>query len=103
MLEWQKTQSPGEVMAAGDSKRAQILEALLESHAEVNVKNVAGRTALVYAITAGLPQYRHDESLRPIEILLEHGADPNVKVSGTGGMTPLILNAQRSMSSSSLS
>ncbi len=62
--------------------RPEIVQFLLQQHAEVNVRGYQGRTPLYHAVDEGDAQ-----SLEIVKMLIEAGADPNIKEDL--GMTPL--------------
>jgi len=63
-------------------RRRDITDYLLKRHADVNVRNADGSTALFFALQQG------DFGLEMVKLLLDNNADPNIK--DDEGMTPLI-------------
>ncbi|MBN1224845.1 MAG: ankyrin repeat domain-containing protein [Candidatus Aminicenantes bacterium] len=74
------------LMFAAISGSAEIMAKLMECHADVNVKDQDGRTALIEVLTT-----ENDLPIDIIKSLCEAGADVNVRIQN--GLTPLMLAA----------
>lgn len=84
-----------------------VVQALVEHNADINAQNEKGYSALLYAVQRTKYNWKHystrsvevldRESYDLVKYLLEHGADPNVKIDKWGGYptTPLSLARQR--------
>jgi ankyrin repeat protein len=93
-------------MEATISVHTEMVKILLENKADPNKANLYGNTPLLIAVNIadvafleklqkGLGEHHHAEKPKIVEMLLDYGADPNVK--GLSGETPLHIAARKNI------
>jgi ankyrin repeat protein len=70
-------------LAASARGSREIVELLLAEGIDVDVMGRDGDTALWHAVEDGLPEI--------VQVLLEHGADPNLRPAGKGWAPPIVM------------
>lgn len=80
-------------------EKYKVAETLLKLGANPNLKSKSGKTALFFASEYSWIDYSAKKSAKYVQLLLEHGADPNICYSGEyddvleSGTTPLMIAA----------
>ena len=64
------------LMKAAEENQGEIIKLLLENHADIDVANRKGRTALSFAAA---PSMKRPTAIDALQVLLDNGADPSQK------------------------